>query len=140
MNTYGIPASLVLGLAIHESAAGSSAVCKTKLNHFGIKSRVKSSKTKSGYANVYRKFESDEASFLYFGEMLGRKNYYPGLKNSMDYLNWLKAMKAGRYATSSTWISKVDNIIKKYDLTRFDIAVPMPGTDLPQAPDSVGGK
>ncbi len=48
LNTYKIPASLVLGIAMHETGAGTSKLCRVNHNHFGMKGRVKSSKTKSG--------------------------------------------------------------------------------------------
>lgn len=120
MNTYGIPASLVLGIAIQESAAGTSKLCSLNHNHFGVKERVKSSKTKSGYKTVYRKFDSDEAAYLHFGEMLSRRKYYATLKDDMNYMKWLKAMKKAKYASSSSWISNVDKMIKRYDLTCYD--------------------
>jgi Bax protein len=121
MNNYGIPASLVLGIALQESAAGTSKLCRFKHNHFGVKGRVSSSKSKSGYITAYRKFETDEDAYLNFGEMISRKKYYTVLKGNMDYMKWLKAMKKAKYATSSTWISHVDKMIKRYDLTRFDM-------------------
>jgi len=120
MNNYSIPASLVLGVALQESGAGTSKLCRVNHNHFGVKGRVKSSKTKSGYIISYRKFDTDEDSYLHFGEMLSRKKYYTVLKNDMNYYKWLKAMKAARYASSSKWVSHVDKMIKRYDLTRFD--------------------
>lgn len=120
MNAYGIPASLILGLGMHESAYGTSKLCKAKNNHFGVKERIKSSKTKSGYKTVYRKFDSDEAAYLNFGEMLSRRKYYATLKYNMNYMEWLKAMKKAKYATSSAWISQVDHMIKRYDLTCYD--------------------
>jgi len=129
LNVYGIPASLVLGLAMQESAAGTSKLCKSKHNHFGLKSRVKSSKTKSGYTTSFLKFESDEECYLYFGEMISKRKYYITLKGNMNYMKWLKAMKANGYASSSHWISHVDKMIKRYNLTRFDAlpdALPMP--------------
>jgi len=121
LTVFKIPASLVLGVALFESAAGASKLCKQKRNHFGIKSRIKSSKTRSGYILAFRKFDTDEASYLYFGEMIARKKYYNKLKGNMDYMQWLKAMKAAKYATSSTWISRIDKIIKRYNLTRYDV-------------------
>ena len=121
---YGIPASVVLGIALQESAAGTSKLCRVNHNHFGIKGRVKSSKTKSGYITAYRKFDSDEAAYLYFGEMISKKKYYPALKGNMDHMKWLKAMKAARYAASSQWITHVDKMIKRYDLTCYDLPAP----------------
>lgn len=120
LNTYQIPASLVLGIALQESAAGTSKLCRTNHNHFGVKGRVKSSKTKSGHVYVYRKFDSDEAAYLHFGGMISGKKYYSALKGNMDYMKWLKAMKTAKYATSSNWINHVDKMIKRYELTRFD--------------------
>lgn len=126
MNNYGIPASLVLGIAMQESAAGTSKLCRVNHNHFGVKGRVKSSKTKSGYTTSYRKFATDEDAYLHFGEMISRRKYYSVLKYDMDYMKWLKAMKAAKYAISSSWISHVDKMIKRYDLTRFDLPVSLP--------------
>ena len=45
LNNYQIPASLILGIALQESAAGTSKLCRINHNHFGVKGRVKSSKT-----------------------------------------------------------------------------------------------
>ena len=137
LTKYEIPASLVLGVAMQESGAGTSKLCRVNKNHFGVKGRVKSSKTKSGYAFHYRTFESDEAAYLHFGEMLSKKKYYPALKGNMDYMKWLKAMKAAKYATSPHWISHVDKMIKRYNLTRFDTSVPFPFLPAPAAADSI---
>ena len=126
MGNYGIPASLVLGIALQESAAGTSKICKDNKNHFGVKTRVKSSKTKSGYVNKYRTFKTDEEAYLNFGEMVAKKKYYASLKGNMDYMLWLKAMKAAKYATSAHWISHVDAMIKRYKLTRFDTQLTFP--------------
>ena len=120
MNTYQIPASLILGIAMQESAAGTSKLCRVNHNHFGVKGRVKSTKTKSGYKTSYRKFDSDEAAYAYIGELISGRKYYTVLKGNMDYMKWLKAIRAAKYATSPTWISHVDKMIKRYNLTRFD--------------------
>jgi Bax protein len=137
MKNYGIPASLVLGIALQESGAGTSKLCRVKHNHFGVKGRVKSSKTKSGYTTAYRKFESDEDAYLNFGEMISRKKYYTVLKGNMNYMKWLKAMKKAGYATASTWASHVDKMIKRYDLTRFDLKVAVPLTANPLTNDTI---
>ena len=133
LNAYQIPASLVLGVALQETGAGTSKLCRINHNHFGVKWRVKSRKTKSGHMFVYRKFETDEDAYLNFGDMIAQKKYYPLLKGNLNYMKWLKAMKAAKYATSSQWISRVDKMIKRYNLTRFDtlardVLVPIPAT------------
>jgi flagellum-specific peptidoglycan hydrolase FlgJ len=126
---YEIPASLVLGIALQESAAGTSKLCRVSHNHFGVKGRVRSSKTESGYTTSYRKFDTDEDAYLHFGEMISRKKYYSVLKGDMDYMSWLKAMKKAGYAASSQWITHVDSMIKRYGLTRFDTPFSYPFPD-----------
>lgn len=137
LNKYGIPASVVLGIAMQETGAGTSKLCRVNHNHFGVKGRVKSSKTKSGYSSQYRSFDSDEAAYLHFGEMISKKKYYSALKGNMDYLKWLKAMKAANYATSSTWVSAVNSLIKKHNLTRFDLQTSYPIVSSPTESDSL---
>jgi len=134
---YQIPPSLILGIALHESASGTSKLCRTKHNHFGVKARVKSSKSKSGYVTAYRTFATDEASYLHIGEMISKRKYYPGLKGDMDYMKWLKAMKASGYARSSSWISVIDKTIKRYDLTRLDQPSVSPIIHVPSPRDTL---
>jgi flagellum-specific peptidoglycan hydrolase FlgJ len=59
------------------------------------------------------------------------------LKGNMDYMKWLKAMKAARYATSSKWISQVDKMIKRYDLTRFDLTMSVHNMPYPTVMDTI---
>ena len=136
-NSYGIPASVILGIAILESGAGTSRLCTSYHNHFGVKGRVTSSKTKSGYKLGYREFSSDEDAYLHFGRMVSAKKYYPVLKGNTDYLKWLKAMKEARYSTSSTWVHSVDKIIKRFDLARFDRTAPEIATQAIDSKDTI---
>ncbi len=126
LNKYGIPASIILGIALVESAAGTSKLCQINHNHFGVKGRVKSKKTKSGYTTSYRSFDTDEDSYLYIGKLISGRKYYPALKGNMDYMKWLKAIKASGYAKSSSWIPHIDQMIKRYNLVRFDTMTPFP--------------
>jgi flagellum-specific peptidoglycan hydrolase FlgJ len=122
---------------LHESASGTSTICRTKHNHFGVKARVKSSKSKSGYITSYRTFESDEDSYLQIGELISHRKYYPGLKGNMDYMKWLKAIKASGYARSPSWISVIDKTINRYNLTRLDKSFNKPILLLPSPKDSL---
>jgi len=133
MNEFGIPASLILGIALQESAAGTSKLCLNKHNHFGTKTRVRSSKTKSGYATVYRRFDSDTASYRFFAEMLASRKYYQNLRCNMDYTKWLKALKTARYATSKYWIPRVAALITHHELTRYDPKPALPEIQPAQA-------
>lgn len=120
MLEHQFPASLLLGIAIHESGAGTSRLSKEKCNHFGIKGKVPSSKTKSGYIFSHIDFETEEASFFHFKELVIKKTFYKDLKGNPDPLKWLKALKRSGYATSVKWETRVSNIIRRYNLTDFD--------------------
>lgn len=126
LNNYGIPASLILGIAMVESAAGTSKLCRVNHNHFGVKGRVKSKKTKSGYTTSYRSFDTDEESYIFIGELISHRKYYPALMGNMDYMKWLKAIKASGYARSPSWITHIDQMIKRYNLVRLDKMAPVP--------------
>jgi flagellum-specific peptidoglycan hydrolase FlgJ len=135
---YGIPASVVLGIALVESGAGTSKLCRVNHNHFGVRIRERSSKTKSGYANVYKKYSSDIEAYQHFGELVSKKKYYATLEGNMDHLKWLKAMKAAKYATAPDWVPHINKTIHRYNLTRFDQQNPL-DPPLPEAaPDTLG--
>lgn len=120
MLEHQFPASLLLGIAIHESGAGTSRLSREQCNHFGIKGKVPSSRTKSGYIFRHIDFETDEASFFHFKELITNKKFYKDLKGNPDPLKWLKALKRSGYATSAKWVTRVSNIIRKYNLAEFD--------------------
>lgn len=118
MNTYGIPASIVLGIGLHESGAGTSKICKNYHNHFGVKGRNYNSQGKR--VSSYRRFSSDEASYGYFAELISQKKYYPELRGNSDIKLWLRKIKSGGYASSPAWSAQTEAIINKYNLTRYD--------------------
>ncbi len=118
MKNHGIPASIVLGIAIHESAAGTSKLCRLKNNHFGFKGKI--NKTEYDFAPSYRGFESSEEAYEAFAQCLTRKSFYEKLKYDMDPVKWLHALRKGGYAEAPEWMRKIVQIINKYDLTKFD--------------------
>lgn len=120
MLEHQFPASLVLGLAIHESGAGTSRLSREQCNHFGIKGTQASKKAKTGMAHKYAEFETDEASFLHFATFLTSRKFYKTLRGNPDPLQWLKALKRTGYAASSKWVARVNSIIRKYNLTAYD--------------------
>lgn len=121
MQRHSIPASIILGVSIVESAAGESAIAKALRNFFGIKGKNTSSKEKLGYQSAYREYASDEASFAHFCEMLKRKKFYGGVKNSMDYTLWLKKMNAASYAEAKQkWVADITKTINKFELYKLD--------------------
>lgn len=119
MNESGIPASIVLGVAIHESGSGTSKIARILNNHFGFKGPNNSKKIQS----AYKGYDSVEASYADFAAMLKNRSQYSPLFNkysSFDYYGWAKGIQRGGYAASGTWASQVLAIIRKYELYQFD--------------------
>ncbi|WP_374166236.1 glucosaminidase domain-containing protein [Arcticibacter sp. MXS-1] len=117
MNEHGIPASIVLGIAIHESGSGTSRIARYLNNHFGLKGKSGPKTIRSsykGYENVAECY-SDFVTHL--------KTRFSGLfeRNSpSDYRGWALGIQRGGYAHSRTWASQVMAIIKKYRLYELD--------------------
>lgn len=119
MEKYGIPASIILGIAIHESASGNSKLARYLNNHFGIKGKNNSKVIKS----AYKGYDSVEDSYEDFiGMMRSRKQYQPLFDkyDTDDFRNWARGIARGGYAASRTWTAQVINIINKYELYQFD--------------------
>ena len=120
MNEYGIPASIVLGIAIHESASGNSKIAKYLNNHFGMKGSSGPKPIKSSY----RGYESVDDSYKDFANLLKRRfsslfTKYP----VTDYKSWVYGIQRGGYAASGTWASQVMAIIKSYKLYEYDAPI-----------------
>lgn len=118
MKEHGIPASVVLGIGLHESGAGTSKMCRNDHNHFGVKGRHRNAKGRLVYG--YSHFESDEAAYAHFARMVTSKKYYNHLKGNMDPEAWLSAMAKSGYAASPSWKQKTLAIIRKYKLREYD--------------------
>lgn len=121
MQKHSIPASIILGVSIVESAAGESAIAKALRNFFGVKGRNISSREKLGYQSAYKEYTTDEASFEHFCQILMKKKFYVKMKSSTDYKQWLKEMNAASYAEAKEkWIRKISATIHKFELYKFD--------------------
>jgi Bax protein len=120
MKGYGIPASLILGVAILESEAGKSPVCRAFHNHFGIVGK-NSGPSKIGYVSKYREYKSDSASFDDFCKVLKKKHWYTNMYNNKDYHKWLVHMISSGYSSmKGKWIRAIVSIIHKYNLVKLD--------------------
>jgi LysM repeat protein len=117
MNEHGVPASIVLGVAIHESASGTSKIARYLNNHFGLKG-------KSGPKSIpssYKGYASVDDCYQDFVSILKRR--FSGLfgrYSSSDYQSWAMGIQRGGYAASRSWASQVMGIIKKYRLYEYD--------------------
>lgn len=119
MNEHGIPASIILAVAMHESANGNSKIARYLNNHFGMKGKNSSKKIRSSYKG----YNSVEDSYTDFITMLKSRNKFSPLfdkLNHYDYTNWARGIKKGGYAVSKTWVSQIVGIIKKHRLYEYD--------------------
>lgn len=119
MRAYDVPASVILAVAIHESAAGKSKVARHLNNHFGIKGSNSNAEINSSY----RDFESADESYDNFVEVLQNKSSFSKLFDECDqydYAAWARGIQRGGYASSRTWAKQVIAIINKYELYQYD--------------------
>lgn len=119
MREYEVPASVILAVAIHESAAGKSKIARHLNNHFGIKGANSNTNINSSY----RDYESADESYDNFVEVLQNKNSFNKLFDTFDqydYAGWARGIQRGGYASSRTWAKQVIAIINKYELYQYD--------------------
>ena len=117
---YGIPSSVILGVAIIESGAGKSRNCKLLNNHLGIKGKNNLLKRK-GIRTAYKQYPDGRASYIGFCKLLSRRKFYPKLKGKMDYKLWLDAISKSNYSTvPHEWKKNITATIKKHKLYELD--------------------
>jgi Bax protein len=117
---YGIPSSVMLGIAIIESGAGKSRNCKLLNNHFGIKGKNNLLKTK-GIKTAYKQYPDGRASYESFTRLMTRKKFYARLKGKMDPKLWLEAISKSGYSTvPEEWKRNITAAIRKHRLTELD--------------------
>jgi Bax protein len=121
---YKIPASVILGVAIIESGAGTSRNCRLLKNYFGIKGRNNLLK-KKGIRSSYKQYPSATASFVDFCQLVAKKKFYPSLAGNPDYRPWLLALsKTGYSEVPETWRKLITNAIKKNGLDKVSVDAP----------------
>jgi len=119
MREHKIPASIILAVAIHESAAGQSKIARYLNNHFGIKGP----NTNTEISSSYRDYPTSEDSYIHFIDLLESRTAFSPLFEKYDQYNyraWAKGIQRGGYARSRTWATQVVNIIKRYELFQYD--------------------
>lgn len=119
MEESGVPASVILAVAIHESAYGNSRVAKNLNNHFGIKGKNNSKTIRS----AYKGYNSVLSSYHDFVNLLKRRKSTQALfenTNSTDYTAWVRGISRSGYSTSTEWSSRVLNTISRYKLNDYD--------------------
>lgn len=119
MNRNGVPASVILAVAMHESASGTSKIARNLNNHFGIKGKNQVKSIRS----AYKSYDSVAHSYAHFVQILKERSAFNKLfsrYSSYDYKNWVRGIQRGGYAHSKTWGSQVLGFIRKYQLYQFD--------------------
>lgn len=143
----GVLASVTMAQAILESGWGKSNLASSANNMFGMKTSL-SGNTWGGSAwdgcsfvtiltgeeyngkhvtiqATFRKYKSvaqsvaDHSAYLVNAKN-GSAKRYAGLTNTKSYSEQLTIIKKGGYATSSSYVSQLSNLIEKYKLTQFD--------------------
>ncbi len=139
MHETGVPASIVLGVAMHESGCGNSLLAQNLNNQFGVKGsgHITYYHKNKKVRTLYKKYESVYDSFQDFARIMMERREFSGLTESLthfDYAGWAHGIQNHGYASSHTWASQVLGIIKKYQLYSFD------ENPASQAPDSLHTK
>ena len=119
MREYKVPASIILAVAIHESAAGTSKIARYLNNHFGIKGTNNNTEIRSSYKDYLTVAES----YHHFLDFLQSRASFSGLfekYDQYDYKSWARGIQRGGYARSRTWASQIVGIIKKNNLYQYD--------------------
>jgi len=119
MRDHKIPASLILAVAIHESASGNSRIAQHLNNHFGVKGPNNSTEIRSSY----RDYLSADESYSHFVEIMETRSPFNSLFlkcDQYDYKAWARGIQRSGYAHSRSWASQVIGLVKKYELYQYD--------------------
>lgn len=82
---------------------------------------------------AFRKYEKCEDSIAdraaYFtNAMNGSSKRYPGLAGETDYKKAIQIIKDGGYATDVKYVTKLVNLVERWNLYRYDEGIGMPNT------------
>ncbi len=118
MQETGVPASVILAIAIHESAYGNSRIARHLNNHFGIKGKNNSKVIRS----AYKGYTSVLASYQDFIDLLKRRKSTQHLftETSTDYSTWVNSIARSGYSVTKDWRHKVLGTISRYNLDEYD--------------------
>ncbi len=126
-SAYGTSPKMMRANAILGIKVGKSKV------HFGTawKDKAYSTLTKECYdgktyvniTDMFRAYDNIDDAIEDYYDMLAACSRYRNCLNQTDARNCITAIKNGGYATSPTYINTIMNIIKKYNLTRYDSVV-----------------
>ena len=134
MHRQGIPASIKLAQAIHESQSGKSKLATHSNNHFGIKCK---NYWKGGtyfhkdddfdsqgtlIKSCFRAYDRVLDSYVDHSNFLKQSSHYVELffLSKYDYVSWAKGLQKCGYATDPNYAEKLINIIESNQLFEYD--------------------
>ncbi|MBK8698660.1 MAG: glucosaminidase domain-containing protein [Saprospiraceae bacterium] len=133
MHRSGIPASIILAQALHESNYGMSKLALEANNHFGIKCKsywvgktyyYKDDDFKNGQLieSCFRSYGSALESYVDHSNFLMSTRHYMPLfdRDHTDYKAWAYGLKECGYATDARYSEKLISKIEQYDLNQYD--------------------
>lgn len=127
MQLTGIPASITLAQALHESANGTSQLAVKANNHFGVRcssnwngKRFHRNGNKKNYC--FRKYNTVEEAYQDRSSFLSKNKKYAFLfkYNQQDYVHWAKGLQRAGYASSKTYAKQLIKTIERYNLAQYD--------------------
>ena len=118
MKESGVPASVILAVAMHESAHGNSRIANHLNNHFGIKGKNSSKKIRS----AYKGYSSAMSSYEDFINLLKKRKHTTSLfdDQNKNYTSWVKAIARSGYSATKSWSSLILRTISRYNLDKYD--------------------
>lgn len=129
MHKTGIPASITLAQALHESANGTSQLAVKANNHFGVKcSRNWSGKRFHRNGNkknsCFRKYDKVEDAYADRSSFLTNNKQYSFLfkYKPTQYKKWAYGLQRSGYARSRSYASHLLQTINRYELHQYDFA------------------
>ena len=127
MQLFGIPASITLAQALHESDNGTSQLALKANNHFGVRcssnwngKRFHRNGNKKNYC--FRKYNTVAEAYQDRSSFLSKNKKYAFLfkYSQQDYIHWAKGLQRAGYASSKTYAKQLINTIKRYNLAQYD--------------------
>lgn len=119
MRESKIPASVILAVAIHESAAGTSKIARYLNNHFGIKGANHNQQISSSYKDYPSALESYDHFIEFLTSRMAFKTLFKKY-DQCDYKNWARGIQRGGYARSRSWAAQIIGIINRNNLYQYD--------------------
>ena len=135
MYRTGIPASIIMAQAIHESQCGRSDLAMNSNNHFGIKCKSywkgdsyyhkddDFDKNGNLMKSCFRAYNTIVDSYVDHSNFLKYSSNYASLfqYDKTDYVNWAHGLQRCGYATDPNYATKLLSIIERYNLQYFDL-------------------